>query len=169
MRSNSESRPWYREPLVWMLIAIPASAVVAGFVTLALAIATRDGLVVDDYYWRGKQINRVLARDREATVRGMEARVRFDEERGLLAVHLQAAKATAFPAELRLSLLHATRAGLDRQVALMRAADGDYYGPVAPLPAGRWHVQLETERWRLIGRLATPHERELHIVAGPGD
>ncbi len=169
MRPDNETRPWYREPLVWMLIAIPASAVVAGFVTLALAIATRDGLVVDDYYWRGKEINRLLARDREASVRGLEAQVRFDEQRGLLAVRLHAAKATEFPPALRFSLLHATRAGLDREVAIARAPDGNYYAPLPAVPAGRWHVQLETERWRLIGRLATPEERELHLTAVGGE
>lgn len=169
MRSDNEARPWYREPLVWLLIAIPASAVVAGFVTLALAIATRDGLVVDDYYWRGKEINRLLARDREASVRGMEAQARFDEERGLLVVRLQAAKAMELPAELRFSLLHATRAGLDRQVVVALAPDGNYYAPLAPVPAGRWHVQLETERWRLIGRLATPEQRTFQMTAVRGD
>ncbi len=60
MIEHGERSVWYREPYVWLLIAIPACAVVAGFVTLALAIATDDGLVVDDYYWQGKQINRVL-------------------------------------------------------------------------------------------------------------
>ena len=33
------SRPWHREPMVWLTIAIPALTVVAGFVTLWLAMA----------------------------------------------------------------------------------------------------------------------------------
>ena len=52
--------PWYREPLVWMVVAIPAAAVIAGAVMLVLANATWDGLVADDYYERGMQINRSL-------------------------------------------------------------------------------------------------------------
>ncbi len=168
MPPRDDARPWYREPLVWLLIAIPASAVVAGFVTLALAIATDDGLVADDYYWRGKEINRVLERDRAAAAGGLAADVRLDEGRGLVAVRLTARAAVELPAELRFSLLHATRAGLDRQVALARAPDGEYYGLLGSLPAGRWHVQLETDHWRLTGRLATPDERELRIVAASG-
>ncbi|MGH8508719.1 MAG: hypothetical protein ACREVH_08380 [Gammaproteobacteria bacterium] len=31
---------WYREPYVWLLILIPAAAVLAGLITLALAIAS---------------------------------------------------------------------------------------------------------------------------------
>ena len=36
------STPWYREPYVWLLISIPAAAVLAGLITLALAIASDD-------------------------------------------------------------------------------------------------------------------------------
>mgnify|MGYP003538149290 CR=1 FL=1 len=32
--------PWYREPFVWLLIAFPLTAVVAGFITLGLAWLT---------------------------------------------------------------------------------------------------------------------------------
>jgi hypothetical protein len=33
------SRPWHREPMVWLMLAIPALTVVGGFVTLWLAMA----------------------------------------------------------------------------------------------------------------------------------
>jgi hypothetical protein len=40
-------RPWYREPRPWILMAGPAAAVVAGAVTLWLALASADGIVAD--------------------------------------------------------------------------------------------------------------------------
>lgn len=40
-------RPWYREPWPWILIAIPALAVVGGAVTLWLALSHPDALVLD--------------------------------------------------------------------------------------------------------------------------
>ena len=43
-----------------MVVAIPAAAVIAGAVMLVLANATWDGLVADDYYERGMQINKSL-------------------------------------------------------------------------------------------------------------
>lgn len=47
--------PWYRQFWPWFIIALPASAVVAGFITLWLAITNPDGLVVsDDQYQRVK-------------------------------------------------------------------------------------------------------------------
>ncbi|MGO4393521.1 FixH family protein [Variovorax sp. M-6] len=53
--------PWYRFPLVWMVIGGPAVVVVASFVTLWLAIATPDPVVDQDYYRKGVEINRTLA------------------------------------------------------------------------------------------------------------
>jgi uncharacterized protein len=43
-RSPNPSTPWHREPYVWLLIAIPAAAVLAGLITLALAIASEDAV-----------------------------------------------------------------------------------------------------------------------------
>jgi hypothetical protein len=40
--------PWYRQFWPWVLIAIPLSAVIMGGITLWLALANPDYLVVDD-------------------------------------------------------------------------------------------------------------------------
>ena len=42
-----QSRPWYREPWPWVIISIPAAAVVMGFITLYLALTNPDHLVVE--------------------------------------------------------------------------------------------------------------------------
>ena len=57
-----ERKPWWRFPLVWMVMAGPAVVVVASFVTLWLAVRTPDPVVESDYYRRGIEINRSLAR-----------------------------------------------------------------------------------------------------------
>ena len=41
-------RPWYRQFYPWMLIFLPASAVIGGFITLYLAISRPDVLVRKD-------------------------------------------------------------------------------------------------------------------------
>jgi len=43
-----EGVPWYKQFWPWFIIALPASAVVASFFTLWLAISNPDQLVVDD-------------------------------------------------------------------------------------------------------------------------
>jgi len=40
--------PWYRQFWPWFIIALPASVVVASFVTLWLAISNPDHLVIED-------------------------------------------------------------------------------------------------------------------------
>ncbi|RUP25118.1 MAG: nitrogen fixation protein FixH [Curvibacter sp.] len=54
------SRPWWTHGHVWMIIAGPAIVVVAGFVTLWLAIRTPDPVIEADYYKRGVEINKTL-------------------------------------------------------------------------------------------------------------
>lgn len=46
--SHPNFRPWYREPWPWVLIAIPALTIIACGITLWLALANPDYLVVDD-------------------------------------------------------------------------------------------------------------------------
>lgn len=47
-RSNiAASRPWYREPWPWVLIALPLTAVIASAVTFWLAVSHPDYLVIE--------------------------------------------------------------------------------------------------------------------------
>ena len=39
------NRPWYSEPMVWLVIGIPLAAVIGGLVTLGLAIRGGDTVV----------------------------------------------------------------------------------------------------------------------------
>jgi hypothetical protein len=69
--------PWYKERWTWLLMLMPATAIVAGGITLWLAIKSFDGLVTDDYYKQGLAINQTLARANTAQDMGLLARVRF--------------------------------------------------------------------------------------------
>jgi len=148
-------RPWYAEPWVWLMIAFPLAAVIGGMVTIYLAVSTSDGLVVDDYYTRGKAINVDLARDRAAARYGLQARIDIDLQTNRAHVHLEA-PAGVRPEAVRLSLLHPTRAGHDQVLLLPRAADGRYSGAVAELMRGNWYLQLEAGDWRLSGSMQVP-------------
>ncbi|MDC6171010.1 hypothetical protein [Paucibacter sp. XJ19-41] len=43
--SNTPSRPWWRESMMWLVIGGPSVVVVASFVTLALAITYPDPVI----------------------------------------------------------------------------------------------------------------------------
>ena len=64
--SALESKPWYREPWPWILMSGPAVVVVAGAVTMWIAFASADGVVVGDYYKRGLAMNQDLQREQAA-------------------------------------------------------------------------------------------------------
>lgn len=56
----NQSQPWWKFGHVWLVISGPAVVIVAGFVTLYLAISRPDHLVTEDYYQKGVQINQAL-------------------------------------------------------------------------------------------------------------
>jgi len=66
--------PWWKFPLVWMVIAGPAIVVVAGFVTLWLAMRAPDPLVAGDYYRQGLEINKTLAAKEKALMPAVQGR-----------------------------------------------------------------------------------------------
>ena len=144
--SHLQLSPWYREPWPWLLMAGPAVVVVAGLFTAWLAVVHEDGLVADDYYKQGLGINKVLEREKEAASLEVHARVLFGDNR------VRVFLIGAAPEELKLLLVHPTRAGLDRTARLSAGGAGWYEGAI-DTRGTRWHVVIEDAagRWRLRG------------------
>jgi hypothetical protein len=61
------SQPWWKYGYVWMVIAGPAVVVVAALVTVWIAIRNPDPVLAEDYYQRGLEINKTLAKNRALT------------------------------------------------------------------------------------------------------
>lgn len=153
--TRAPNRPWYREPYVWLIILFPALAVIGGAVTLRLAVVSDDGLVTDDYYRKGLEINRVLERDERARALGVEADTAYDPAAHRLTIALRGNASFRLPPAARLRLMHATRAGLDRELSINPDADGRVELDLPPLAEGHWHLQVETAEWRVL--------RSLHV------
>ena len=145
---DSASKPWYREPWPWLLMAGPAAVVVAGAVTTALAVQSFDGLVADDYYKQGLGINRVIARESAARRLGISAMATFNDGRDRVRVLLVEGER---PAALRLALVHPTLPGEDRSVPMVPVAPGLYEGALRAPHAARLRARLEDAegRWRV--------------------
>lgn len=142
--------PWWRQFWPWMLIALPASAVLGSLATLWLAVGSADSLVVDDYYREGRAINRTIARDLRAAELGLVATI--DRAPDGVGLSLAANRTIDWPAGLGLRLAHPTRASEDRALVLRSIGAGHYVASGATLPAaGRWTLQLEDSAgdWRL--------------------
>jgi uncharacterized protein len=151
----TQQKPWYVQPWVWLLIALPATAVIGSMVSLYLAVTTSDGLVVDDYYTRGKAINRDLARDRAAQNHRLEARFDIDMAGNRVRLTLESQDYVP-PREVKLSFLHPTRPHHDQHVMLEQVGEGQYAAGIGELGRGKWYIQLEADDWRLSGRMQMP-------------
>lgn len=158
MQTSASVQPWYRQPWPWFLISLPAIAVVAGTVTLVIAIRSNDGLVADDYYTQGLAINKTLARGELAAHMGLRATIRLQGD--VLEARLSAREGVALPAGVRLLVLHPTREGADEVLSLVRAPDtASWRAKLTPgllaQAAGRRTLVLEDEArsWRLNGEV----------------
>ena len=139
------SVPWYRQLWPWLLISGPATVLVAGAVTMWLAVTTADGLVAEDYYKRGLAINKRLALEDAARALGLSASVALMRDK--IRIELKGAA----PDVLLVHLAHATRAGYDLRLRLVPVTPGVYEAGLASLPRGHWRVVIEDPRgtWRI--------------------
>jgi hypothetical protein len=161
MTAHAEKTPWYKIPIVWLVLAIPFTAVVLGGIMLYLSIISYDGLVVDDYYKEGKEINRVLKRDKAALAHGLRAQVGLSGEQ--LTLFLVSGDHYTPPPTLEVNYFYSTRAGLDKTTFVEQVQPGVYQGNIGKLEQGRWNVQIEADDWRLIGSMRTPEQEKVVI------
>jgi hypothetical protein len=141
--------PWYREPWPWLIMLGPATVIVAGLITTAIAFRGADGLVADDYYKQGLAINRVLEREQRALSMHVRGTATYVAATGR--VRVQASADTPLPPVLTLRLAHPTRAGMDQTVMLRSLQPGLYEGALQLPESKRWLVTLEGGNWRLPG------------------
>ena len=142
--------PWYKEHYVWLLILFPMLAVIGGIVTTILAVQSDDGLVVDDYYKQGLEINRTLERDQIAIDYGLDAAIKVNQENEDVVMTLSAASNFIYPPSLTVTFLNATRAGMDEVVNLALTEENNYKGKLNTLEIGKWYVHIQRDDWRLI-------------------
>lgn len=74
MEKKHEAAPWWKFGHVWLIVAGPLAVVIAGFVTLYLAVRTPDPVVSEDYYRKGIEINKTLEGDGAALAPAVQAR-----------------------------------------------------------------------------------------------
>jgi uncharacterized protein len=160
------SMPWYRCVAPWLLMAGPFVVVVAGFITLWLAIRSNDGLVADDYYKQGLAINQTIAQGQRAEALQLEARMLM--RAGQVHVYLKQREGTTLPRHVSAKFSNEARSGVDRSVELA-GSDGEFHSAMPDLPHGRWGILLEDadRTWRLSTVVGIPLDQEVHF--GPVD
>lgn len=156
-KQHTSSKPWYKEPWPWLLMAGPAIVVVAGLTTYYIANTHGDTLVSDDYYKEGKNIELQLGRDQEAVNRHIRAQILVSPGSDQAKVFISG---KFNPQEtIKLLWLHPTQKQWDQAVTLKRdegvPMSGDkvtYSAAFKPLhPSNHWYVRVEDEKqqWRV--------------------
>lgn len=151
--SLKQQKAWYCEPWVWLLITLPASAVLGGIVTILIAMESDDGLVVDDYYKQGLEINKKLDRDKAANKYNLVANLQLTDDLKDIQVSLDANNQFVSPDSIKLSFLHPTKKGQDQILILYTVDKRTYTGSLPPLIQGDWYIQIEAADWRLLEQL----------------
>ncbi|MDQ2701243.1 MAG: FixH family protein [Pseudomonadota bacterium] len=149
--NETASSPW-RQPIIWLVIALVAAAVAGGVVMIRVAGGSVDSVPDKVQRTAGAQ-TADLAPDEVAMQRRLSAVVRVDARRGLVQV-LPASEDFERDAPLRLSLHHPLHAAMDTTLALVPTELG--WEAAAEIDSGHdWNLQLVAAdgRWRLLGRL----------------
>ncbi|GAB2180562.1 FixH family protein [Denitratisoma sp. agr-D3] len=151
-----DSGPWYKQPWPWILMSGPLMVVVASVISAWVALSSADGLVVEDYYKKGLSVNQTIAMSDRAKALGLEIGITLTDKS--IAAKLSSKDASyALPQQIKITLAHPTRAGLDQTLKLQRGTDG-YMGECRLPRAGHWIVTVEDEAgtWRLMGNVTLP-------------
>lgn len=145
------SRHPLREPMLWLVIGLPVAAVVAGLLTLWIAIRAGGNDAIAEPVRRTAQIQvRDLAADEAARAAGLALLLQRDAN-GLRLMRLTGA---AGHEALQLHLRHPSLAAADRTITLQ--PDAGAWQARGVLPADHdWRLELlpADGAWRLVGRL----------------
>ncbi|HEX5755198.1 MAG TPA: FixH family protein [Arenimonas sp.] len=151
--SDATPRPAWRQPMFWLVLAIPLATLAAGWHLLGVAGGDRATDSTPDRVRRTAQVQVAdLSADEAAAQRALSARVRVGSD-GLRI------DATTAETELRLQLVHPADSSLDRELTLTREGNG-WLGEPLPDAGIAWHLRLQPVdgSWRLVGRWQPGHD-----------
>lgn len=126
-----------KNPVFWLMWAIPGAAVLAGLSMVVVAMQGADRALPPIYHWEGANLDADFERAHAAARLGLRGELVIAG--GECRVTLPAADAPA----LELRLTSGSDAKLDRAATLSRDIDGAWRAPCEPLPRGKWRVALQ--------------------------
>ena len=152
---REDTKPWYRQFWPWFIIALPASAVVAGLSTVWIAMQTTDSLVVQSDDGVRNASDRQIAAERLASELGLAAIVAIDSSTGVVSAVMRSGELAEEPAVLDFELSHPAFAERDQAITLTKALPDEqgnprWVGHFVAVPQGRFYAVLKAgDTWRL--------------------
>lgn len=161
----STSRPWWKEPMVWLIAGLPAIAVIASFITYFIAAHDPDSLVKSDYRKEGFAVVAPASEaDKAAAALGLSARL--TARNGQMELVLRGNLA-AKPKQLILNIVHPTKERQDAHIILVHSYELSYIAPATDTGSGKRMLVLEPEdrAWRITGQWMAPFSGMTELAA----
>jgi len=155
--------PWWKERMVWLIIILPVSAVVASVATFFIAAHDADDMVKTEYVKSGMAVDAPRDALEKAAQMGISATLAYRD--GTLVMHVD--KLDRLSESLHLTLVHPTQAKLDQEIPLSAVAQGKYQAHIELTGQGKRHLILEPpdHAWRLEGEWLAPFNEETNLHA----
>ncbi|UJF18109.1 FixH family protein [Vibrio sp. SS-MA-C1-2] len=148
-------KPWYKQFWPWVLIALPASAVIGSLFTFYIFSQNSVEMVTDNYYKKGKAINKEIGQLKEADKLHIKANVKVDEHQIIL--HLDKGQLVSLPT-LNIKFSHRTLSKYDFHQLVNPDANGNYRIHLDEPLIGPWFVQISPHdnQWVMQNRISFP-------------
>ena len=159
------NRPWWKEPMVWLIAGLPAAAVAASFATYLIAAHEPDSLVKEGHRKVGLAMLATAAEaDRTAAGLGLSARLTTRD--GQLELTLSG-NLPDKPKRLALNIVHPTQEYQDLRILLAYSRELSYIAPAPDMGSGKRILVLEPEdrAWRITGQWMAPFSGMTELVA----
>jgi hypothetical protein len=147
---QEDNKPWYQQFWPWMLIALPASSVIAGIATVIIATQSPHSMVKDNYYKEGLAINKSIDRQLKAEQLGLEFELSHHDH----SITLTAKQSFDYPV-IYLQLIHPMTDKLDTTLVLNRSGSEPTFTAKAEslLPVNyRIRIYPPDNAWELLDR-----------------
>lgn len=164
---HAENTPWFKMPIMWLLIGIPASSVVAGIFFITLAVSGKDSLVRDNYYKDGLAINEELSWDKKAVSLDIRMRLSTNADQSELRVFIDNSRAE-LPNLLQVKFSHPTLKAQDQDALLQRIGNSNEYAGSLERPLNaRFYIQIEAaeQEWRVRNDGVLGNNSSLDFIA----
>jgi hypothetical protein len=163
---TDDNTPWYKQFWPWFILTPLLVVFAAGFSMLYIAIATDDGVVVDNYYKDGKAIIVRHEEDRYARSLGLNASM---TQQGLSFTIDLKGDLRPMPEELMLHIIYPTSKAFDVDVVLKHQGLGRYSGKLTEAIEGNRKLQLQPmtdeSLWRLhANSVSFPAQTEIRLL-----
>ncbi len=159
-------KAYEKNPVFWLMWAIPGFAVLAGFSMVAIALRDADRALPAIYHWEGESLDVDFERAKLAARLGLAADLAV--EGGQCTLTISPVPVSNDAVQLRLT--SGSDARLDRSMPLAPAArPGQYAGACEPLQRGRWRVAIQDAAgtWYLRGQLDDAQTRVALVARSP--